>query len=160
MPDGPERRRGSSLTLGSVSMEESEHANLSWESRQCRAALGAGEAPGLHPRDGIGKLCLVDAYSMSPTSTRSERAATIKRPTFDHVRSRRDRSSSPSSRSQAMVAMVIGGGLRRAELLALQLESIQQREEHWVIADDLSGAPINNHQRRMDDGGQRRCWRR
>jgi integrase len=34
-----------------------------------------------------------------------------------------------------MVAMLIGCGLRRAELLALQLESIQQREEHWVIAD-------------------------
>ena len=34
-----------------------------------------------------------------------------------------------------MVAMVIGCGLRRAELLALQLESIQQREDHWVIAD-------------------------
>jgi integrase len=35
----------------------------------------------------------------------------------------------------AMVAMLIGCGLRRAELLALQLESIQQREDHWVIAD-------------------------
>ena len=30
--------------------------------------------------------------------------------------------------------MLIGCGLRRAELLALGLESIQQREEHWVIA--------------------------
>src|SRR5438477_4897976 len=38
-------------------------------------------------------------------------------------------------RDQAMVAMLIGCGLRRGELLALQLESIQQREEHWVIAD-------------------------
>jgi len=34
-----------------------------------------------------------------------------------------------------MVAMLIGCGLRRAELLALTLGSIQQREEHWVIAD-------------------------
>src|SRR5438876_1985496 len=34
-----------------------------------------------------------------------------------------------------MVAMLIGCGLRRGELLALSLESIQQREEHWVIAD-------------------------
>jgi integrase len=34
-----------------------------------------------------------------------------------------------------MVAMLIGCGLRRAELLALTLESIQQREEQWVIAD-------------------------
>jgi integrase len=31
-----------------------------------------------------------------------------------------------------MVAMLIGCGLRRAELLALRVESIQQREEHWV----------------------------
>jgi integrase len=38
-------------------------------------------------------------------------------------------------RDHAMVAMLIGCGLRRAELLALHLESIQQREEHWVIAD-------------------------
>jgi integrase len=38
-------------------------------------------------------------------------------------------------RDHAMVAMLIGCGLRRAELLALNFESIQQREEHWVIAD-------------------------
>ena len=37
----------------------------------------------------------------------------------------------------AMVAMLIGCGLRRAELPALTLESVQQREEHWVIADWL-----------------------
>jgi integrase len=34
-----------------------------------------------------------------------------------------------------MVVMLIGCGPRRVELLALRLESIQQREEHWVIAD-------------------------
>jgi integrase len=34
-----------------------------------------------------------------------------------------------------MIAMLIGCGLRRAELLALRLESIQQREAHWVVAD-------------------------
>jgi integrase len=38
-------------------------------------------------------------------------------------------------RDHAMVAMLIGCGLRRAELLALSIESIQQREEHWVIPD-------------------------
>ena len=43
------------------------------------------------------------------------------------------RSSPRELRDQAMVAMLIGCGLRRGELLALQLESIQQREEHWVI---------------------------
>jgi integrase len=34
-----------------------------------------------------------------------------------------------------MLAMLLGCGLRRAELLALRLESIQLREDHWVIAD-------------------------
>jgi integrase len=34
-----------------------------------------------------------------------------------------------------MLAMLIGCGLRRGELLALTVEAIQQREEHWVVAD-------------------------
>src|SRR5262245_14114801 len=38
-------------------------------------------------------------------------------------------------RDQALAAMLIGCGLRPAELLSLQLESIQQRDEHWVVAD-------------------------
>ncbi len=44
-------------------------------------------------------------------------------------------SSARDLRDYAIVAMLIGCGLRRAELLALRVESIQQREEHWVIAD-------------------------
>jgi integrase len=38
-------------------------------------------------------------------------------------------------RDHAMLAMLIGCGLRRGELLALRVESIQQREDHWVVAD-------------------------
>jgi integrase len=38
-------------------------------------------------------------------------------------------------RDHAMLAALIGCGLRRGELLSLTLESIQQREDHWVIAD-------------------------
>ncbi len=34
-----------------------------------------------------------------------------------------------------MLAVLLGCGLRRGELLALQHGWIQQREEHWVIAD-------------------------
>ena len=38
-------------------------------------------------------------------------------------------------RAHAMLATLIGCGLRRAELLTLTLESIQLREDHWVVAD-------------------------
>ena len=38
-------------------------------------------------------------------------------------------------RNYSMLAMLIGCGLRRGELLALNLDSIQLREDHWVIAD-------------------------
>ncbi|MEO7133256.1 MAG: tyrosine-type recombinase/integrase [Vicinamibacterales bacterium] len=47
------------------------------------------------------------------------------------------RSTARQLRDQAMVAVLIGCALRGAELLALHLESIQQREDHWVIADPV-----------------------
>jgi integrase len=51
-----------------------------------------------------------------------------------------DRSSLRGKRDYAMIAMLIGCGLRRGELLALRVDSIQLREEHWVIADLLGKA--------------------
>src|SRR4030095_16830673 len=39
-----------------------------------------------------------------------------------------------------MIAMLVGCGLRRGELLALRVGCIQSREEHWVIADLLGKA--------------------
>src|SRR5207245_9597546 len=47
-------------------------------------------------------------------------------PPADHIRGKRDR---------AILALLIGCGLRRAELVGLGLEDFQVREEHWVIAD-------------------------
>ena len=41
-----------------------------------------------------------------------------------------------SKRNRAILSLLlIGCGLRRAELLGLTMSSIQLREEHWVIAD-------------------------
>jgi integrase len=40
-----------------------------------------------------------------------------------------------SKRNRSMLSLLIGCGLRRAELLGLTMNSIQLREEHWVIAD-------------------------
>jgi len=40
-----------------------------------------------------------------------------------------------AKRDHAMIAVLVGCGLRRGELLNLRVEDIQLREEHWVIAD-------------------------
>ena len=47
-------------------------------------------------------------------------------PRGDSLRDKRDR---------AILALLIGCGLRRAELVRLGLEDFQIRDEHWVIAD-------------------------
>jgi integrase len=51
-----------------------------------------------------------------------------------------ERGSLRGKRNYAMLAMLIGCGLRRGELLALRVGSVQLREEHWVIADLLGKA--------------------
>lgn len=44
-------------------------------------------------------------------------------------------STSRQVRDQAMLAVLIGCALRRAEAAALKIEDIQLREGHWIIAD-------------------------
>src|SRR5215470_14594130 len=51
-----------------------------------------------------------------------------------------ERGSLRGRRNYAMLAMLVGCGLRRGELLVLRVESIQLREDHWVIADLLGKA--------------------
>ncbi len=46
-----------------------------------------------------------------------------------------DDGSLRGKRDYAMVAVLLGYGLRRAEAAALAVETLQQPEEHWVIAD-------------------------
>lgn len=46
-----------------------------------------------------------------------------------------DGTSLRGKRDYAALAILLGCGLRRAELTALRIEDLQQREEHWVIAD-------------------------
>jgi site-specific recombinase XerD len=38
-------------------------------------------------------------------------------------------------RDRAMLALLLGCGLRRSELVTLKSDQVQQREDHWVIVD-------------------------
>ncbi len=58
--------------------------------------------------------------------------------TADQCRKLLLRSSSDTprgKRDRAILALLVGCGLRRAELVGLRVEDLQVREEHWVIAD-------------------------
>src|SRR4051812_10219496 len=46
-----------------------------------------------------------------------------------------DRTSLRGTRDHAMVAVLLGCGLRRAELATVTVGDLQRREEHWVFAD-------------------------
>jgi integrase len=51
-----------------------------------------------------------------------------------------DRSSLRGKRNYAILATLMGCGLRRGELLALRVDATQLREERWVIADLMGKA--------------------
>jgi integrase len=55
-----------------------------------------------------------------------EQCRTLLRPTSSSHRAKRD---------SAILALLLGCGLRRAELVGLEYEDFQMREDHWVIAD-------------------------
>ena len=46
-----------------------------------------------------------------------------------------DRATARGTRDYTMVAVLLGYGLRRADLAAVQVADLQQREEHRVFAD-------------------------
>ena len=56
-------------------------------------------------------------------------------PRANYSLERSDTATLRGKRNHAILAMLIGCGLRRGELLSLAMDSIQVREEHWVIAD-------------------------
>src|SRR5215467_13372955 len=58
--------------------------------------------------------------------TAEQSRAVLQAPDVQTLKGRRDR---------AMLALMLGCGLRRGEVAGLTIDHLQQREEHWVIAD-------------------------
>ena len=54
-------------------------------------------------------------------------------------------------RNQAMLSLLIGCGLRRAELLGLVMSSMQLREEHWVVRTARSSKRSRNRLETCED---------
>jgi len=67
-----------------------------------------------------------------------------------------------SLRDLAMISVLLGRGLRRAELAALEVEDLQIRQGHWVIV-DLVGKGVTFGLCQRPFGLERRsiagCWR-
>src|SRR5215471_80250 len=63
--------------------------------------------------------------------TADQSRAVIQAPNAETLKGRRDR---------AILALMFGCGLRRGEVAELRLDHLQQREDHWVIADLIGKA--------------------
>ena len=63
--------------------------------------------------------------------TAEQSRALLHAPDGDRLKARRDR---------AILALMLGCGLRRGEVAGLRLDHLQQREGHWVIADLIGKA--------------------
>ena len=64
-----------------------------------------------------------------------------------------DRSTLKGKRDYVILALLVGCALRRTELAKLGVETIQQREGRWVLA-DLEGKGASDPDRRHPDLGQ------
>jgi site-specific recombinase XerD len=65
--------------------------------------------------------------------TAEQGRALVEAPSVETLRGKRDR---------AILAVLLGCGLRRSELVHLKLEDVQQREGHWAIVDLVGKAVI------------------
>jgi site-specific recombinase XerC len=94
---------------------------LAYEAADC-GLLSADLAAGIRRVKGVKKLGVKVGNWL--TADQGRRLLSASR--GDSLRCKRD---------YAAIGILLGCGLRRAEVVALSMDHIQQREEHWIIAD-------------------------
>jgi site-specific recombinase XerD len=109
------------LAPGTINVRMAAVRRLAYEAADC-GLLSPELAAGIHRVKGVRKL----GSRLGNWLTAGEASALWQLP---------DRETLTGKRNRAILAILLGCGLRRRELAELTIESIQKREERWAIVD-------------------------
>src|SRR6266705_5662544 len=109
------------LAPGTVNLHLGAVRRLAYEAADC-GLLSADLAAGIRRVKGVKKL----GVRLGNWLTAEQGQALWQAPDRDRLKGKRDR---------ALLALLLACGLRRQKAVALTLDHLQQREEHWAIVD-------------------------
>src|SRR5438093_4587617 len=114
------------LAPGTVNLRLGAVRRLAYEAADC-GLLSADLAAGIPRVKGVKKLGVRIGYLL----TAEQGQALWQAPDHQQLKGKRDR---------ALLALLLACGLRRHEAVALTLDHLQQREDHWAVVDLLGKA--------------------
>src|SRR5208337_2649512 len=109
------------LAPGTINLRLGAVRRLAYEAADC-GLLSADLAAGIRRVKGVKKL----GMRLGNWLTAEQGQALWQAPDHQRLKGKRDR---------ALLALLLACGLRRHEAVALRLEHLQQREDHWAIVD-------------------------
>jgi len=109
------------LAPGTINLRLGAVRRLAYEAADC-GLLSADLAAGIRRVKGVKKL----GVRLGNWLTAEQSHALWQAPDHQRLKGKRDR---------ALLALLLACGLRRHEAVALRLDHLQQREEHWAIVD-------------------------
>jgi integrase len=111
------------LAPGTVNLRLGAVRRVAYEAAEC-GPLSADLAAGIRRVKGVKKL----GVRLGNWLTADQGQALWQAPDHQRLKGKRDR---------ALLALLLACGLRRHEAVALRLDHLQQREEHWAIVDPV-----------------------
>src|SRR6516162_1840478 len=109
------------LAPGTINLRLGAVRRLAYEAADC-GLLSADLAAGIRRVKGVKKL----GVRLGNWLTAEQGQALWRAPDREQLKGKRDR---------ALLALLLACGLRRHEVVALTLDHLQQREEHWAVVD-------------------------